>query len=51
MSTPIANVALTNTFNNWRIRTNRIVKRINAFARTESSLQKLSKESFNCAKA
>lgn len=38
MSTPIANVALTNTFNNWRIRTNRIVKRINAFARTESSL-------------
>lgn len=38
MSTPIANVALTNTFNNWRIRTNRVISRVNAFARTESSL-------------
>jgi len=34
----LANVALTNTFDTWRVRTNQLVTRINAFAGNESSL-------------
>jgi hypothetical protein len=34
----IANVALTNTFDTWRIRTNQVFHRINQFAINESSL-------------
>jgi len=34
----LANVALTNTFDTWRVRTNQLVTRINAFAGNESAL-------------
>ncbi|HYM35146.1 MAG TPA: hypothetical protein VET48_07080, partial [Steroidobacteraceae bacterium] len=34
----LANIALTNTFDTWRIRTNQLCTRINQFALNESAL-------------